>query len=204
MTMERVTVRWAIRRSRSGFTLLELLVAVTVFAVMAGVAYLGLDAAVASEETLARRGARSNDAALFLGRLEREMGSLARRPWRDATGIVQAPFFGETVANGKKSNLTFTRFDWNEGGEPGVVKSGYRLRDGTLEALFWPRLDEMAGDEPEAYPVMENVIYFQMLFKASAEGEWLERWDNPNPPKAMMLTLALGDREAVTRTFALR
>ena len=69
------------RNSSRAFTLVELLVALAIFAVLAGFAYRGLQAMLDNREALQKETRKWRDVALFVGRIERDLSAvLATKP----------------------------------------------------------------------------------------------------------------------------
>src|SRR5438876_12213012 len=79
------------RESSLGFTLVELLVALAIFALMSGFAYRGLNAMLESREALQKESRKWRDVALFVGRVERDVASALQRPAMGASGTKLAP-----------------------------------------------------------------------------------------------------------------
>src|SRR6266540_163470 len=76
---------------RKGFTLVELLVALAIFAIMTGFAYRGLNAMLESREALQKESRKWRDVALFVGRIERDFAAVLARRAVGATGAQLAP-----------------------------------------------------------------------------------------------------------------
>jgi general secretion pathway protein J len=71
-----------------GFTLVELLVALAIFAIMSGFAYRALTAMLDSREALAKESRKWRDISLFVGRVERDVAAILPRI---ATSAGQVP-----------------------------------------------------------------------------------------------------------------
>src|SRR2546421_9503102 len=63
-------------RRSAAFTLVELLVALAIFAVMTGFAYRGLNTLLESRESLQRESRKWRDVSLLVGRVERDMAAV--------------------------------------------------------------------------------------------------------------------------------
>ena len=50
--------------------------------------------------------------------------------------------------------------------EPGSAgqRIGYRLRDGAVEVLYWPHLDQPAGVAPTAYALAGGIARFDIAY----------------------------------------
>jgi prepilin-type N-terminal cleavage/methylation domain-containing protein len=70
-------------RYTSGFTLIEVLIAVVIFALMATVAYRGLTAVLESKRHVDAESDKWRKAAILFTRLERDLAVVAPRPIRD-------------------------------------------------------------------------------------------------------------------------
>jgi len=68
-----------------GFTLVELLVALAIFALMSGFAYRGLTAMLDARAALAKESRKWRDTALFVGRVERDLAAALPRSANKAT-----------------------------------------------------------------------------------------------------------------------
>src|SRR6185369_8136435 len=66
-------------RPRSGFTLVELLVSLAIFALLSAFAYRSLDTMLQSRESLRKESRKWRDTAIFVGRVERDLRSLLDR-----------------------------------------------------------------------------------------------------------------------------
>ncbi|HEY2630322.1 MAG TPA: prepilin-type N-terminal cleavage/methylation domain-containing protein, partial [Usitatibacter sp.] len=71
-------------RRRNGFTLVELLVALAIFAIVAGFAYRSLDSMLQTRVALEQQSRKWRDVALFIGRMERDLAAVL--PMRTAVG----------------------------------------------------------------------------------------------------------------------
>lgn len=181
-------------RGAAGFTLIELMVAIAVFAVMATAAYSGLDSALTTEAKLDEEGKKWKNLSMFMGHLERELSCFLDRPVTTADGSTLRSITGP--------DLTFTRTGSGaEGKAPRRV--GYRLNGGRLEEQVWPVLDTAPGTKPDVYPIMDGVKSFGVKFTGTGGG-WSQQWDNDSPPRAVEVTLKLDSGEAITRIFVLR
>lgn len=192
-----------------GFTLLEMLVALTIFALMSGFAYRGLNSILDTRQRLVQDNQRLREVALLFSRLEQDLASLANRPIRDASDQIAAPFVANTEALGDSDALiAFTRMGLpgQTGALAGLQRFGYRLRDKRVELLVWPVLDEAPRTVPTVAPLLGDVSAFDLRYLDAALN-WQPRWRRPEQqelfPRAVEVTLTLASGERFTRLFAL-
>lgn len=192
-----------------GFTLVEVLVALAIFALMAVFAYRGLDAVMRTREHLTEDNRRWRDLALTLQQIGLDLDMAVDRPVRDAADLVQPALLGDPEAFGEHDALlSVSRMGdaWYQGVAADVQRHGYRLRQGRIEQLLWPVLDRAPRTEPEVEVLLDGVRRFELRY-LDASGHWQPRWPMPGEraglPAALEVLIELDEGSTVTRVFAL-
>jgi general secretion pathway protein J len=192
-----------------GFTLLELVVAIAVFAVIAAMAYAGLRSILDSR--------RQVDAALDrLAELQRavellsdDLRQIVPRTVRDNQGADEAAL---RVLHWRASQLLFTRAGHaNPLGLPrsSLQRIAYDLEGQTLVRRAYQTLDRAPGEQPLATPVLEAVTGFEIQL-LDRNNVWRYDWppaDAPTPqvlPRAVRFSLMLADQGRLTRVLVLQ
>ena len=201
--------RWRPR----GFTLLEVLIAVAVFAIFSAMAYGGLMRLLDSRERIDAERAFWRDTALAFVRIQRDLAMARNRPIRDNYGTLRPdsafrgqPYDPRPLA---EPSIEFTRGGIlvPNGYTADVQRIGYRLIDDQLIRLTWPVLDRAPLTEPVGTPLLRNVEEFEVRFYQN--GGWIDRWpptglqqQNAAPlPQAIQITISLKERGTYKRTF---
>jgi general secretion pathway protein J len=192
-------------REASGFTLIEVLVALVVFAVLSGLAYRSLSVVLDSRRHIDRENHKWREVALFLARVEQDVATAVPRPVRDA-GDAVAPAVAGTPnpARAYEGQLVLTRtaFAADPGGAESPRRLGYRLRSGTVELLAWTVLDQGPRTAPTVVAALRDVKEMQVRF-LDRRGQWHVQWPPAGataPQKAVpagvevALTLVSGER----------
>jgi general secretion pathway protein J len=189
-------------KQKGGFTLLELLVAITVFAVIAAAAYTGLSSATAAEVKIDEEGLKWKNLTFFFAHLERDLACFVDRPGTGQDGEKLPSMTGKmTDKSGASVELAFARL--GRGSQSAAPKRvGYRLNEGKIEALVWPALDLAPDSKPEIYEAMNGVGSFTVKFAAG--GNWSQDWNAQSPPRGVEVVVALKSGETIRRIFALR
>ncbi|RCX31668.1 type II secretion system minor pseudopilin GspJ [Thioalbus denitrificans] len=199
-------------RPVAGFTLLELLVALAVFAVLATVAYAGVYQVLQVRDRTEDQARRLDALRKSFALLQRDLEQAAPRPVRDAYGDILPAF--RLGAEGALL-LELTRGGWtNPAGRPRSTlrRVGLELRDGRLRHLAWRVLDRAQDSEPVATELVAGVSGVEVEC-LDADGNWVRRWPpprdrdgGPDPsalPRAVRLTLVLETWGRFTRLFRL-
>ncbi len=184
------------RASEAGFTLVELLVALAIFALIsvAGVTLLrsGSDTQIAVKNRLEEY-SRINRLS---NAMEGDLAQAIARPLRDPSG-QPVPAFTENDAGTAGALFGFVRAGWSnfdEAPRAGLQRVAYVLEDGDLKRLSWPMLD---GTAPaNAATLIENVGAAQVQFKDD-KGDWRSDWtatDAMALPRAVELRLTIKDK----------
>lgn len=161
------------RRPRGqGFTLLELLVAIAILALVAVGSYRLLFDTIATRD----RGMAHEKALRDLQRadmiLKRDLLQAALRPIRDEFGDVQP---GLVLA--EERGLEFTRRGWrNPLGQArsDLVRVRYRVVAGQLVREHWPVLDRARTSTPVQTVLLDKVSGFRV--QVHAGGNWGSTW----------------------------
>lgn len=165
------------RRAR-GFTLLEVLVAVAIFAVVGVMAYGGLQA-VLTQQVLARDNAdRFREIQFAVQQLSRDFYQLNPRPVREELGDGHRNAMFADARN--RYPVEFTRGGWsNPLGQPraAVQRVAYLLEDGRLLRLHWFAPDHTLSEEPVEREILAGVRDFRMRF--FGPNGWLDEWPPP-------------------------
>jgi general secretion pathway protein J len=172
---------------KSGFTLLELLVALAVLAVLASLSFRGLSSVLDAEAQVRAEARRWNEVDLLFGQLREDISSAMENRGL-ALGAPEA-------------QLVLTRFAEQSPAPPRRV--GYRLREGTVEYLLWPQARGPLGNPAAVHPVLANVAEMR-LSALRDDGTWSPVWPAGPLPRAIAVELALASGERVTRLIALR
>lgn len=191
------------RRARA-FTLVELLIALAIFALLSAFAYRGLAVLMDSREALDRDSRKWRDVALFVGRFERDVQAALDRPATGPSGTPQSPIsslldLGGTATTGLAITRAGATLYANELAAPQRV--GYRLAEGRVDRLAWPGLDSGPRAEAMATPVLENVRSLAFRF-LDRNLEWRRDWALPatqGMPLAVEMTLELAGGEKILR-----
>lgn len=186
-------------KKHHGLTLIELLLALGIFAILAVLAYGGLNTVLNTRESIKQES--SHLAALQRGfiRLSRDFIQVSPRLVRDAFGDVQAALTteknvydyqrknvltGESVKDKLEVMLEFT-----VAGKrllPGQQRSrlqriAYALQDNRLLRLNWLVLDRAQDSQPYVSEVLREVSGLRFRFLDNG-GEWLDSWPPDQTP----------------------
>jgi len=197
----------AVPRTGRGFTLIEALVAIAVLALVALLAWRATAALSDGEARLGAESARWQQLDALLTRIEADLRTAVPRRARHGTTIEAAWSIAPEDAAGD-TLLVFTRAGPDAIGEPGIggQRIGYRLREGRVEALLWPRVDNPVSTDPVAYALADGVARFRVS-ALSPDRRWSDRWPfagTSDIPRGVRVELVLADGSSVERWLALQ
>jgi general secretion pathway protein J len=194
-----------------GLTLLEVLIAVAVFAIFSAMAYGGLMRLLDSRERIDTERAFWRETALAFVRMQRDFSLARNRPIRNIEGSFAPPFLGQPtdLRAVAEPSVEFTRGGIlvPNGFTADLQRVGYRLVDDTLMRVTWPVLDRAPSTEPDSAPLLRDVETFEVRFR-QLNGSWVDQWpplgatQQPLPlPLAVEVTVALKERGKYKRVF---
>jgi general secretion pathway protein J len=195
---------------RRGFTLIEVLIAVAIVAVIAMLGYRALASLSDAETRLTAEATRWRTLDLFFARLEGDMRHAVPRPAR-AGAARESPWMGfitTSMADSGDSALLFSRSGPEFNLEPGSAgqRLGYRLRNGAVEVLYWSGYDRPQDAQPTSYILLSDVARFRLAYLAR-DNTWVDNWPltgDSDLPRAVRVQLTLSTGETIERLLALR
>jgi general secretion pathway protein J len=170
-------VRHGLPDSRQrGFTLLEILVAMAIFSIVAYMAYGGFAAVLKQQQIVEQSSARLRAVQFTIRQFDNDFRQLQPRPVREELG---EGWRGALIADGSElQEVELTRAGWSNPlgrPRPTLQRVGYRVEDGILIRSYWPVVDRLLEEEPVETELLEGVSEFRIRF-LDANGEWAEQW----------------------------
>ncbi len=188
--------------SQRGFTLLELLVALAIFAVLGVAAYAGLDAVLGAKDRIEAKSDQLGRLQMLFVLMGRDIEQAADRGVRDNFGDPLPPMFGNDTA------FEFTRAGWRN--PAGLKRSelqrvSYGLSDEALTRASWDVLDRAQDSEPRRARLLDDVSALEIRYLDGA-GEWRSEWpaagsSGTQLPRAVEVTLEVKEWGRITRLF---
>jgi general secretion pathway protein J len=193
-----------------GFTLLELLVALAVFAVIGIAAYSGLKSVLTTRASVEAETQRLNRLQMALYFIERDVEQIVARPVRDEFGQTRPALQG---ADSDNPLLIFTRDGWDnplQRPRAGLQRVSYRLDGNVLLRGYWQTLDRAGDNTLNETPLLENVEAVHLRFLDQAN-RWQRQWPRADQtdaasaglPRALEISLQLAGWGEIIRLLPL-
>ena len=193
-----------------GFTLLEVLVAIAIFAFVGVMALSGYTQLQKQTEYQQLRLERIREIQRAVQTLAQDFTQLEPRAIREPLGDQRLPAL--MAGEGIDYKVEFTRAGWsNNAGlpRPTLQRVAYRLDQDGLWRDYWRVLDRTQASEPVRYKLLTGVRAVSFRFLAPSQ-EWVDLWPQPggNPveqqrlrPAAVEVTLDLEDWGQIRRVI---
>lgn len=164
-------------RERSlGFTLVELLVAIFVFAIIGAIAMGGYNELVKQSGIVSDGAGRTRAVQSTMQRMTMDFTSLEPRPIREPLGDSVQPALR---ADARTEQLAeFTHSGWsNPAGVPRstLQRVSYRLDNKKLRREYWGVLDRTLTGEPQSAVLLDRVTRVGLRFM-DGNRTWHEQW----------------------------
>jgi general secretion pathway protein J len=169
-------------KRQQGFTLLEIMIALTIFAVISTLAWQILDGAMRTTSATDTAATKLNQLQRTYNLLERDFFQLqARAPRNEPEAFRQDENTLElTTLSGMSGQVQLERVRW-------------RLEDHRLWRDVWPAIDGPVGVKPEEVPILSDVKEMQWRFWQDG---WQDSWpETASQPDGIELTLTMENGE---------
>lgn len=143
---------YRVRRS-AGFTILELLVAISLLAVLAVLSWRGLEGVLTTREVIVSRSDALRELTTVMAQLDDDL----RRSW--PLRLLDLQSIGFDVGDDRSPPTLRLLREATEGGASQILRVIWRLRDGVLERGFAPQPQGFSGGvgEAESQPFWQAV-----------------------------------------------
>lgn len=193
-----------------GFTLLELLVALVIFAVISALAYRSLTALIQTRARIQEQTTRWRETMLFFNRLNVDLRRNVNRPVANEASMQPAWLAKRFLANKEDVQLQVSRLGSPEqnGNFMDTQRIGYRYRAGNVELLLWPALDVESYQKPKVYILLSGVKSLSFRYMQHKTHQWVSDWPTSIKedviPKAVQVDLVLDTGEQLNRIYHLQ
>lgn len=196
-------------RTTRGFTLIEVLIAMAITALVATLSFSSLSAVLGSVEGLRAEGERISDVNRAWRIISRDLQQFTPRPVRDEFGAAQSALIAGPAQG---QGLSFTRAGWhnpNQRLRSDLQRVHYYVEDDALWRESYLVLDRTAESEPQRVKLLDAVVDFQVRLLSPAvdwrgadadTDDWPDNWginasDNAviAPPQGLELRLEMED-----------
>ena len=207
----------------SGFTLVEVLIAMAITAFVSVLSYQTLSTALAGIESARTESERLYEINRAFTVLSRDVRQMTNRPVRDEFGQMASAVSGGELA---RDPLRLTRSGWhNSTGAPRstLQRVAYRLEEDKLLRLSYPVLDRTTAIEPTETVLIDGVEVFELRFLPSVNALevdrnqvidrrfWQENWVADvgftdkiiDPPVAIEVRVILSDWGELERLYVM-
>lgn len=179
-------------KSQKAFTLLEMLISVAVFALMAAMAYGGLSQVIRSSEQIKVSNETLAELQFSLSSIEKDLLQLSDRKIRDEYGDEQAALI---IA---QDRLIFSRLGWVNfiGAQRShIQRVEYVINENQLIRQYWTSIDQTIEQKP-IQSILMNRVKSMSVKVVDAQRQLQSSWpiteaENANPPAAKAIEVIL-------------
>ena len=183
-----------------GFTLLEMVIAVSIFALMGAAAFTGLTHMTRNGQEIADANDRLSDMQFAVVYMSRDWSQVSPRRIRNQYGDEEHNIIIEDNV------ITFTRSGWSNllgHQRSNLQRVQYRVVDNQLRRLHWPSLDQAIGEEPIEVTLLDDVESLEVEF-VDALNKPIRQWPADTelsgaPPIVLAIRLELIDIGEIVR-----
>lgn len=200
-----------IKFKNKGFTLIEIIVAVVIFAIIATVSYRIISSLVKTKQIVDETQNKWGSLSLINSNLEMSVHRLIPLVVRDSNGAILPSLYGKDKLSSTydaqlEMTLSGTIGDEVLGVKP-PKRLGYRFFHGSLYLVTWPVLNRALTTTPEIDLLLDNVSVFDIDYLYQ-DGKWYPTWPPENGdasalPVAIKLNLVLNSGESIVRQWSL-
>ncbi|ALG68833.1 type II secretion system minor pseudopilin GspJ [Beggiatoa leptomitoformis] len=177
----------ALLHKQDGFTLLELLIALAIFAVIAVLAYGGLSVVLDVRAQTDLQAKTLAQLQLALSLLARDVEQAVNRPIRNKYGDTESAFIGEPTF------IEFTRAGWRnptQSTRSTLQRVRYFWHEQQLWRSYWLVLDQAQDSQAETGVLLTDITNLQIRFLDNRL-QWHEQW----PPDAQAVVTQVENGE---------
>jgi len=161
--------------SRAGFTLIELVVAISIFAIMTAIAYGGLHNILIARDQTEQNAKQLTELQLTVSWLGRDIEQIVDRGVRDEYGDSLPPVKGNDIDG---YALEFTHTGWRNPANrarSSLQRVAYTLKDDKLIRAYWRVLDRAEDSKPLETVILSGVKSFEVRYLDNSD-EWHTSW----------------------------
>lgn len=194
-------------RQQRGFTLIEMMIAIAIFALLSMGAYQVLQGVLRSDEISRERGDALKQLQRAMVIVERDFQQMNARNNRSDDELTAMPLqAGKFMFDSDDDGIAFTRSGWrnplSQLPRSSLQRVIYRIKDTQLERLSYIYLDPVVGEDPSRKLILKNVE--AMKFEFYHENKWIETWTNQKQlPDGIKIKLTLQRFGDIERVFLL-
>lgn len=192
-------------KASNGFTLLELLIALAIFSIMAVMAYGGVRLVIDGDRHIEQSADSLSELQRAFLYLQQDLEQAVPRGIVDEVGSKEVAFV--CCADDKLLHLTRGAMGSAMIGAPNLRRVEYSLTEGRLERRVWSTLDRVQDSKSSYLRLMEQVQSVDIQVLSYGETEWegspaseIEA-DTSVLPRAIKVTIVSEHYGAVSRLF---
>jgi general secretion pathway protein J len=179
-----------------GFTLIEVVIAMFIAAIMFAIGYGAINQALNDRDALNTSQERVTEIQRGMRVVAQDFAQVVARAARDTAGTGQ--LMPAMIANGSSDVIvTFTRAGWsNPAGiqRPAEQRVRYRFLEGSLIREHWVAVDPALNTEPRQRTLLTKVKAVEIRFLDPISRQWKTDWQPGStgqvPPNTVSLILA--------------
>lgn len=185
-----------------GFTLIELMIALLIFGLLASAGVMLLSGSVSAQGAVKQR---LEDMALVQrasAAISADMAQAVPRISRNGQGLSVPAFWGQRAP--EQPLVRFVRSGWSNldnASRSTLQKVEYWLKEGRLERVTYPMLDGGVSNPPAS--LLNDVTLFRLRYR-DEEGIWRDDWQPVQPdllPRAVEMRITRASQPALTIMF---